>query len=164
MEPRAVADSRTDLVRWMNVTDANSAGFVHGGQVMRLCDEVAGITAVKHARTRVVTAGVDRMTFLEPVHPGELMTFKASVNAVWRSSMEVGVRVEAEKPRTGELRHTSTAYLTMVALDDDGRPTEIPGLVTNSPDEARREREAQTRRRNRLAERDEIRRAREGEG
>jgi acyl-CoA hydrolase len=74
------------------------------------------------------------------------------------------VRVEAEKPRTGELRHTSTAYLTMVALDDDGRPTEIPGLVTNSPDEARREREAQTRRRNRLAERDEIRRAREGEG
>src|SRR5689334_24268644 len=129
MDARAVAESRTDLVRWMNLTDANSAGFVHGGTVMRLCDEVAGIVAVKHARTRVVTAGMDRMTFLEPVHPGELMTFKGSVNAVWRSSMEVGVRVEAERVRTGEVRHTSTAYLTMVALDDDGRPVEIPPLL-----------------------------------
>jgi acyl-CoA hydrolase len=104
---------------------------------------------------------MDRMTFLEPVHPGELMSFKASVNAVWRSSMEVGVRVEAERPRTGEVRHTSTAYLTMVALDDEGRPIDIPPLLTSEPDEIRREREAQTRRRNRLAERDEIRRARD---
>jgi acyl-CoA hydrolase len=147
----------------MNLTDANSAGFVHGGAVMRLCDEAAGIAAIKHSRARVVTAGMDRMTFLEPVHPGELMTFKAAVNAVWRSSMEVGVRVESERPRTGELRHTSTAYLTMVALDDDGRPMEIPPLACSDPDELRREREAQTRRRNRLAERDEIRRAREAE-
>jgi acyl-CoA hydrolase len=128
---------------------------------MRLCDEAAGIAAIKHTRTRVVTAGMDRMTFLEPVHPGELMTFKAAVNAAWRSSLEVGVRVEAERVREGEVRHTSTAYLTMVALDDDGRPTEIPPLLTTEPDELRREREAQTRRRNRLAERDEIRRARE---
>jgi acyl-CoA hydrolase len=163
MEPRAATDSQAVLVRWMNLTDANSAGFVHGGTVMRLCDEAAGIAAAKHARVRVVTAGMDRMTFLEPVHPGELMTFKAAVNAVWRSSMEVGVRVEAEQVRTGEVRHTSTAYLTMVALDDDGRPTEIPPLRTTGPDEVRRERDAQTRRRNRLAERDEIRRARESE-
>ena len=147
----------------MNITDANSAGFVHGGIVMKLCDEAAGLAAVKHSRCRVVTAGMDRMTFLEPIHIGELVTFKAAVNAVWRTSMEVGVRVEAERPRTGELRHTSTAYLTMVALDDEGRPVEVPPLEVRGPEEERREREAQTRRRNRLAERDEIRRARETE-
>jgi acyl-CoA hydrolase len=165
MDPRPAADSRSVLVRWMNITDANSAGFVHGGIVMKLCDDAAGIAAIKHSRCRVVTAGMDRMTFLEPVHIGELLTFKAAVNAVWRTSMEVGVRVEAERPRTGELRHTSTAYLTMVALDDEGRPVDVPGLVVEAgdADAQRREREAQTRRNNRLAERDEIRRARESE-
>ena len=141
----------------MSIVDANSVGFVHGGIVMKLCDEAAGIAAVKHCRLRVVTAAIDRMTFLHPVHVGQLLTCKASVNAVWRSSMEVGVRVEAENPRTGELRHTSTAYLTMVALDDEGRPTGAPPLTVESPDEQRRMREAELRRRNRLAEREEIR-------
>jgi acyl-CoA hydrolase len=140
----------------MGIVDANSAGYVHGGTVMKLCDEVAGLAAVRHSRSRVVTAGVDRMTFLEPIHIGELVTFTASVNAAWRTSMEVGVRVDAEQPRDGLVRHTNTAYLTMVALDDDGRPTEVPPLEALSPDEQRREREAQTRRRNRLAERDEL--------
>ena len=142
----------------MGIVDANSVGYVHGGTVMKLCDEVAGLAAVRHSRSRVVTAGMDRMTFLEPIHIGELVTFTASVNAAWRTSMEVGVRVEAEQPREGRLRHTNTAYLTMVALDDDGRPTEVPPLEAVSDDERRREREAQTRRRNRLAERDEIQR------
>jgi acyl-CoA hydrolase len=165
MEPRPAADSRAVLARWMSLTDANAAGFVHGGIVMKLCDEAAGIAAIRHARARVVTAGMDRMTFLDPVQIGELMTFKAAVNAVWRTSMEVGVRVEAERLRdgdgrtAGEPRHTSTAYLTMVAIGDDGRPVEIPPLAIGDADEARRERAAQTRRRNRLAERDEIRRA-----
>jgi acyl-CoA hydrolase len=140
----------------MGIVDANSAGYVHGGTVMKLCDEVAGLAAVRHSRSRVVTAGVDRMTFLEPIHIGELVTFTASVNAAWRTSMEVGVRVDAEQPRDGLVRHTNTAYLTMVALDDDGRPTEVPPLEALSPDEQRRQREAQTRRRNRLAERDEL--------
>ena len=148
------------LVRWMGLIDANSAGFVHGGTVMKLCDEVAGLAAIKHSRCRVVTAGMDRMTFNEPIHVAELVTFTAAVNAAWRTSMEVGVRVEAEQPRTGERRHTNTAYLTMVALDEDGRPTPIPPLLVESEDEQRREREAQTRRRNRLAERDELLRAR----
>ena len=116
MESRRVRESQATLVRWMGITDANSAGFVHGGTVMKLCDEAAGIVAIKHSRLRVVTAAIDRMTFIHPVHVGELLTCKASVNAVWRTSMEVGVRVEAENPRTGETRHTSTAYLTMVAL------------------------------------------------
>ena len=163
MEERTVAESHSVLVHWMGPTDANSAGFVHGGVVMKLCDEVAGLAAVRHSRCRVVTAGMDRMTFQEPIHIGELVTFTASVNAAWRTSMEVGVRVDAEQPRHGTVRHTNTAYLTMVALDDDGRPTEVPPLEAVSADEVRREREAQTRRRNRLAERDEIRRARETE-
>jgi acyl-CoA hydrolase len=141
----------------MSITDANSAGFVHGGIVMKLCDEAAGIAAVKHCRRRVVTAAIDRMAFLHPVHVGQLLKCKATVNAVWRSSMEVGVRVEAEDPLTGDVRHTSTAYLTMVVLDEEGRPTAAPPLVAESPDEQRRMREAELRRRNRLAEREQIR-------
>src|SRR4030095_16016102 len=90
------------------------------------------------------------------VNVGELLTCSATVNAAWRTSMEVGVRVEAENPRTGEVRHTSTAYLTMVAIDDDGRPTPVPRLLTENDDEERRQREAELRRSNRLAERDEI--------
>jgi acyl-CoA hydrolase len=152
------------LIRWMGLVDANAAGYVHGGTVMKLCDEVAGLAAVKHSRCRVVTAGMDRMTFLEPIHVAELVTFSASVNAVWRTSMEVGVRVIAEQPRDGTTRHTNTAYLTMVALGEDGRPTDVPPLLAETADEERREREAQTRRRNRLAERDEIQRARAAEG
>jgi acyl-CoA hydrolase len=157
MDPRPIPDSQAVLIRWMGITDANIAGNVHGGTVMKLCDEAAGIASIKHSRRRVVTAGMDRMAFLEPIHVGELLTFKASVNAVWRTSMEVGVRGEAERPETGERRHTTTAYLTMVAMDESGEPCEVPPLLVQSPDEQRREREAQTRRRNRLAEREEIR-------
>jgi acyl-CoA hydrolase len=156
MEPRSAADSHAVLVRWMAITDANAVGLVHGGTVMKLCDEAAGLAAIRHSRQRVVTAGMDRMTFLEPIELGDLVTFKAAVNAVWRTSMEVGVRVEAERPDTGEVRHTNTAYVTMVALDDHERPTAVPPLLVETADEQRREREAQTRRRNRLAEREEI--------
>ena len=144
------------LVRWMGVTDANSAGYVHGGAVMRYCDEAAGLAATRHSGHRVVTAAMDRMTFLEPVHVGEVLTFRATVNAAWRSSMEVGVRVEAEDPRSGRVRHTNSAYLTMVALDEDGSPSPVPELGCESPTEIRREREAQVRRANRLAEREQI--------
>jgi acyl-CoA hydrolase len=106
---------------------------------------------------------MDRMAFITPVHVGELVTFAASVNAAWRTSMEIGVRVEAENPRTGERRHTSSAYLTMVAVDDDGRPTEVPPLITETEEERRREADAQVRRRNRLREREEILQRRDGE-
>ncbi len=153
---RTVADSRSTLVRWMGIVDANSAGFVHGGTVMKMCDEAAGLAAVRHARRRVVTAGIDRMTFLVPISVGELVTFSASVNAVWHTSMEVGVRVEAENPRTGEVRHTNSAFLTMVAVGEDGRPTPTPGLRPQTPTEERRGRDAQIRRANRLAEREQI--------
>src|SRR5919201_1852486 len=122
----------------------------------RSLDECAGVAAIRHSRRRVVTAGADRLTFLLPIHVGELVTLRASVNAAWRTSMEVGVRVETENPRTGEARHTNTAYLTMVAVDEDGGPTAVPELIAETPDELRREAEAQLRRSNRLAEREQI--------
>jgi acyl-CoA hydrolase len=156
MEAKPVSESQATLVRWMGIVDANSAGFVHGGTVMKICDEAAGIAAVKHCRMRVVTAAIDRMTFLHPVHVGELLTCRASLNAVWRTSMEVGVRVEAENPLTGEARHTSTAYLTMVALDEQGHPAGVAPLEPESPVEERRMREAELRRQNRLREREQI--------
>jgi acyl-CoA hydrolase len=99
---------------------------------------------------------MDRMTFNAPVHVGEVVSFKATVNAAWRTSLEVGVRVEAENPRTGTIRHTTTAYLTMVAVDDDGRPVGVPPLGSEDDAQRRREREAQLRRANRLAEREQI--------
>jgi acyl-CoA hydrolase len=140
----------------MGTGEANLAGNVHGGVIMYICDEVAGIAAVRHCGTRVVTVAMDRMTFINPVYVGHLVTVKATVNAAWRSSMEVGVRVEAENIRSGEVTHTSTAYLTMVALDEDGQPTQVPQIEPQTPDEERRAREAQLRRDNRLAERERI--------
>lgn len=148
----------------MGIEDANTAGHVHGGSIMRMCDEVAGIAAIRHCGARVVTAAMDRMTFLVPVHVGQLLTVRSTVNAAWRTSMEVGVRVESENVRTGEIAHTSTAYLTMVALDDDGRPTDVPPLAPETADERRREQAAQLRRENRLAEREAILRARSQHG
>ena len=161
MEPRPAAESRSSLVKWMGIIDANSAGFIHGGNVMKLCDEAAALAAIKHCRERVVTAGVDRLTFLHRVDIGELLMLKASVNAVWHTSMEVGVRVEAQNPRTGETHHTSTAYLTMVAVDETGKPLPVPPLEVSTENERRRQREAETRRSNRLAERDQLRSERE---
>jgi acyl-CoA hydrolase len=160
---RRPSDSIAIVTHWMGIADANTAGNVHGGQIMRLCDEVAGIAAIRHTGTRVVTAGMDRMTFLEPVYVGQLVTFKAMVNAAWHTSVEVGVRVEAEDVRTRTVRHVSTAYLTMVALDEEGRPRPVPPLEPETDDEKRRQREAQWRRDNRLAERQAIMEARSRE-
>jgi acyl-CoA hydrolase len=157
---RRPSDSISIVTHWMGVSDANTAGNVHGGKIMHLCDEVAGIAAIRHCGMRVVTAGMDRMTFLEPVYVGQLVNFRAMVNAAWRTSVEVGVRVEAEDIRSGEVRHVSTAYLTMVALDDDGRPSPVPPLEPETDDEQRRAREAGFRRDNRLSERSAIQEAR----
>ncbi|MHB8656574.1 MAG: acyl-CoA thioesterase [Solirubrobacteraceae bacterium] len=164
MKPKHPTDSTARISHWMGIGDANSAGNIHGGTVMKLADEAAALAAIRHSRQRVVTVGMDRMTFLVPIAVGELVTFTATVNAAWRSSMEVGVRVEAESPRSGALRHTSTAYLTMVALDERGDPTPIAPLEPTSPAEQRRMREAELRRANRLAERAEILAQREREG
>jgi acyl-CoA hydrolase len=154
--PKPPSDSTTLLAHLMGVTDANSAGNVHGGTVMKLVDEAAALAAIKHSGRRVVTAAMDRMTFLVPINIGDVLTLCATVNAAWRTSMEVGVRVQAENPRTGETRHTNTAYLTMVALDDDGTPAAVPPIEPHTAAEVRRNREAELRRANRLAVRSEI--------
>ncbi|UCE90926.1 MAG: acyl-CoA thioesterase [Methanobacteriota archaeon] len=132
--------------------DANIAGNVFGGTLLKMVDEIAYVTGTKHARTNIVTASLDKMTFLSPVHVGDFVTVKAKVNAVWRSSMEIGVRVEAEDPRIGGSRHTGSSYVTLVALDQDGRPSEVPELILEGPDDERRNREACGRRARRLEE------------
>jgi uncharacterized protein (TIGR00369 family) len=161
MEPRGASESQVMLALWMGPEHANIAGFVHGGSVMKLCDEAAGLAAIKHSRQPVVTAAIDRVTFLAPIQVGELVSIAASVNAVWRTSMEVGVRVDAENPLTGERRHTNTAFLTFVAVDAAGHPSAVPPLQLEDETAERREREAQIRRTNRLAERDVLRAARD---
>lgn len=157
MSTRVPSDTTTVLAHLMGFADTNIAGGVHGGVVMRLVDEAGALAAIKHARTRVATVGVDRLTFLVPIALGELVTFTATVNAAWSTSMEAGVRVVAEDPRTGRARHACSAYVTMVALGDDGRPVRVPVLTAQTPVEERRMREAELRRANRLAEREDIR-------
>ena len=162
MEAKPPSASESVLTRWMGIQDANTAGNVHGGTIMKMVDEVAGVAAVRHCGGRVVTAALDRMTFTQPVYVGQLVTVKATVNAAWRTSMEVGVRVESENVRTAEVTHTSTAYLTMVSLTDEGEPSPVPAIEPRTEEEKRRRREAQLRRDNRLRERDEIKHGRGG--
>jgi acyl-CoA hydrolase len=125
--------------------DANQAGNVYGGTIMKLIDTAAGIVAMRHCRTNVVTASMDRLDFYEPVFIGELVTMRASVNFVGTTSMEIGVRVEAEDLLTGHVRHTNSAYLTMVSLDANRRPMKVPGLIVETEDEKRRFEEGRAR-------------------
>ena len=151
-ESRRVSESKTVVARVMMPQDANIAGNVFGGTILKLVDEICYVVATKHARTNIVTASVDSMRFLSPVHVGDLLTLKADVNAVWHTSMEIGVRIEAEDPRTVEVRHTGSSYITMVALDSAGKPCEIPELVLETPEDERRNQEARRRRARRMEE------------
>jgi uncharacterized protein (TIGR00369 family) len=143
----------------MNPADANPTGNVHGGTIMKLVDTAAGISAMRHCRTRVVTATVDSMSFLHPVFVGDVVTLYASVNDVGTTSLEVGVRVEAEDLRSGEVKHTSSAYLVFVALDDSNRPGPVPPLIVESDDERRRQAHAKIRREARKAREAAIKKA-----
>ena len=134
--------------------DANNLGNVFGGVIMALVDKTAAVAAIRHARATCVTASIDRVDFREPIHLGDLVVLKASVNFVGRTSMEVGVRVEAEHLVTGVRRHTNSCYLTFVAVDDTGCPREVPALVAETEAEKRRYAAAKDRRRRRLEERD----------
>jgi acyl-CoA hydrolase len=164
-EVRRPSDSAITLSQAMGIADANLAGNVHGGVIMRLVDTAAGIAAVKHCRGRVVTVSMDEMSFIEPVYLSDVVTLKAQVNDVGRTSMEVGVRVEAENTVTGERRHVSSAYLVFVALDEEGKPRPVPRLEPETPEERRRMEEAKIRRAHRLARKEAIlrRRAERGE-
>ncbi|MGH2471405.1 MAG: acyl-CoA thioesterase [Candidatus Limnocylindria bacterium] len=147
---KTVAGSKTVMSRTMLPSDANPYGNVHGGEVMKLIDAAAGAAATRHARTRVVTARIDELSFKAPVYVGHLVTAKASVNHVGRTSMEIGVRVEAEDMLTGDVVHVASAYLVFVATDDRGRPVRLPPLVAETDEERRRMSAAEARRALRL--------------
>jgi uncharacterized protein (TIGR00369 family) len=153
MQQKTVRETSVTMAQVMMPQDANPAGNVHGGAIMKLIDTAAGVVASRHARSNVVTASVDRLNFHSPVLVGDLLFLKASLNLAGKTSMEVGVRVEAENPVTGVVRHTSSAYLTYVALDGSGKPREVPALVVESADEKRRNAEALARRARRLEQR-----------
>jgi acyl-CoA hydrolase len=137
--------------------DANTLGNVLGGKVMHLVDIAAALAAVRHSRCPVVTASVDHMNFLHPVHIGQLIVLRSSVNRVFKTSMEVGVRVEVENLISGEILHTSSAYLTFVALDKQGQRIHIPAVIPETDDQKRRYEEAEQRRVYRLAMREKAR-------
>jgi acyl-CoA hydrolase len=150
--------TRSVLTYRTGVSDANIAGNVHGGQIMKLCDDAEAVAATRLAGVRVVTAAVDGMRFRSPVHVGDVITLRSTVNAVWRTSMEVGVRVDAEDISTGATRHTLSAYFTMVALGGDEKAQPLPPLEPVTDEDARRHREASLRREVRLAKPGELRR------
>jgi len=149
---KSPTDSITTMVRIMMPMDANVSGNVFGGTILRLIDELGSVVALKHARSNVVTASVDRMDFYSPVYIGDLLRLSASINYVHRTSMEVGVRVEAENPSTGEVRHTGTCFLTYVALDTNHKPCPVPLLKLETDEEKRRWAGAEARRKSRLKE------------
>ena len=140
LEPHTPSQSTTVLSQVMEIGDSNLANNVHGGVIRKLCD----------------AAAMDEMSFIEPVFLGEILTLRAQVNDVGRTSMEVGVRVEAENVRTGEKRHVSSAYLVFVALDRDGQPKPVPPLAPETVEEKRRMEEAKIRRQHRLARKEAI--------
>ena len=157
MEGRPVRDSSSVYSEMALPNDANTLGNVLGGKVMHLVDLAGALAAIRHARCPVVTASVDYMNFLHPIHIGELIVLHASVNRVFRSSMEVGVRVEVENLVSGEIRHTSSAYLTFVALDKEGNRVSIPPVIPGTQEERRRYEEAERRRAYRLEMRERTR-------
>lgn len=157
---RFVRESVSEYSELALPTDANMLGNVLGGKVMHLVDLAAALAAVRHARCAVVTASVDQMSFLHPVHIGQLIMLQSSVNRVFRTSMEIGVRVQVENLLTGQRKHTSSAYLTFVALDELGKRTPIPPVIPETDDEKRRYAEAQERRAYRLAMREKALRKR----
>ncbi len=152
MEGKRVKDSSVIIAQVMIPQDANPAGNVHGGVIMKLIDTTAGVVASRHSRSNAVTVSIDRLDFHHPVFVGDLLFVKGSLNLVGKTSMEIGVRVEAENIVTGEVRHTASAYLTFVALDERGRPKEVPPLILETDEEKRRNLEAKIRREARLAE------------
>lgn len=152
MEGKKISESTVIMGQVMNPENANPAGNVHGGDIMKLIDTAGGVAAIRHARAHVVTASIDRMDFHHPVYVGDFLILKSSVNFVGKTSMEVGVRVEAENPITGVQRHTGSAYLTFVALDANKRPIKLPPLILESDEDRHRNAEASERRRMRLAE------------
>ena len=157
MDPR-----RLEMTVLMTPDMANFSGKVHGGALLNLLDRVAFSCASRFSGRYAVTLSVDQVTFQEPINVGELVTVHASINYAGRTSMEVGVRVEAENIRAGTVRHTNSCYFTMVAVDEEGRPAEVPALSLETPLDVRRNRAAELRRKLRREIAAEQERAAEG--
>lgn len=155
---RTVRETQSEYSEICLPNDANLLGNMLGGHVMHLVDLCGAIAGMRHARSTVVTASVDQMTFLHPVHVGELVMLKSQVNRVFRTSMEVGVKVWVENLYTSKLRHTSSAYLTFVALDAEGNRIVLPPVVPETDEEKRRYEEAAERRAHRLANKERAKR------
>ncbi|HWQ57206.1 MAG TPA: acyl-CoA thioesterase [Bryobacteraceae bacterium] len=151
MEAKPVRESQSEYAELALPNDANGLGNVLGGKVMHLVDLAGALAAMRHARRSVVTASIDHMNFLNPVHIGQLIMLKSSVNRVFRTSMEVGVKVMVEDLATGAFCHTSSAYLTFVALDEEGNRVPVPPVIPETDEEKRRYEEAGNRRGYRLA-------------
>ena len=164
LDPKRPSEARTALAQIMAGTDTNLHGNIHGGVIMRIADNAGGATAARHSGGRAVTAAMDEMAFLQPVHVGDILRTMAQVNWAGRTSMEIGVRVETERwnDATGKPLHVASAYLVFVAIDEDGRPREIPGLAPEDERQHRRIREAEIRRAHRLARKQEIDEGRTG--
>lgn len=147
---RPVRESRSEMSELALPNDANMLGTLFGGKVMSLVDLAGSLAAVRHARGPVVTASVDYMTFLHPIHIGQLVILRSQVNRVFRTSMEVGVKVFVEDLRTREVKHTSSAYLTFVAIDREGNRVPVAPAIPETDEEVRRYSDAGERRRHRL--------------
>ncbi|SPD75070.1 Uncharacterized acyl-CoA thioester hydrolase CT_535 [uncultured Desulfobacterium sp.] len=153
MEGKRIEDSNIVMTHVMLPQDTNPAGNVHGGVVMKHIDNAAVTVAIRHTRSNCVTASIDRLDFYNPVYLGNILILKSRLNFVGKTSMEVGVRIESEDPYSGVVRHTASAYLTIVALDEKGRPKEVPPLILETEDEIRRHNAAMARRKMRVEER-----------
>ena len=152
-KPRHPRESEAVMTELMMPNHANIMGNVFGGHILSLVDRAAAVSAIRHARRACVTVSVDKVDFREPIHVGELVTAYARVNFAGRTSMEVGVKIIAENVLSGDRRHTNSCYVTYVALDENGQPTEVPPIVPETPDEKRRYDRASKRRANRVMER-----------
>ncbi len=153
MEGKKVRESAIELVQQMTPQDANMAGNIHGGVIMKLIDNTASIVASRHTSGNVVTASIDRLDFINPGFIGDLLRIKASLNNVGNTSMEIGVKVEAENFITGEIRHVALAYLTFVALDNELKPKKVGPLLLETEEDVRRNNEAKERLKQRKAAR-----------
>jgi acyl-CoA hydrolase len=153
MEARKVSESQVVMTELVLPTHTNALGSIFGGTIMSWVDIAAALCAQRHSRKIAVTASIDGLTFVAPVYKGWIVNLKASVNQTGTTSMEIGVRVDAENPQTGETFHTASAYVTFVALDEKGKPCKVPGLILENDEQRRRHKEAVRRRDIRLQNR-----------
>jgi len=159
--PRTVSESQSEMTELILPNDTNTLGNLLGGRLMHFIDLVGAMAAYRHSRTHVVTAAMDHIDFIAPVHVGDLLILKSSVNRAFSKSVEVGVKVWAENTRAGLYRHVASAYLVFVAIDDNGCPVLVPELAPETPDECRRYEGAQRRRENRETESERRQRAKQ---